>query len=92
MTAEEILAILKETCGEPMDKEDFFRHVKTALETGEKLEYRFQGHLGFGGKIWLNKGKTPYVTCYQEDETVGRKVLVKMANEELTRLAGVVEA
>lgn len=86
MTPEQVLKILELTCGEPTAKEDFLYHVGEALKTGEHLEYRFMGHLGFGGKIWLNRGKAPYVTCYGEDETAGRKILIEAANLELENL------
>lgn len=47
-------------------------------------EWRFQGHLGFGGKY---RGERNVVDCYQEDETPERRRLVKKINKELKKLA-----
>lgn len=46
-------------------------------------EYRFQGHLGFGGKYrrWKNG-----VDCYREDETPERLDIIKRLNEALQKL------
>lgn len=46
-------------------------------------EYRFCGHLGLGGKFHY---KTFKVSCYPEDETPGRKELINITNEELSKL------
>lgn len=86
MTAEHLYGILADTVGGPLMVNDFMHRVGEALQSGEHLEYRFQGHLGFGGKLWLNKGKAPYVTCYPEDETAGRKQLIALANEDLATM------
>lgn len=87
MTAKELYDILSITCGAPTMKEDFLYHVGEALQSGARLEYRFIGHLGFGGKLWLNDSNRPYVTCYKEDETPGRLALIEAANEELARVS-----
>jgi hypothetical protein len=62
--------------------------VQAALSHDENhsFEYRFQGTLGFGGKVWLWNGPAPYVTCYKEDETAERKAVVDRTNAELKRL------
>lgn len=57
--------ILREECGASDSARDFASFDR-AWPTC--LEYRFVGHLGFGGKIWRNGGRV-YVTCYREDET-----------------------
>lgn len=87
MTAQEIYDVLERTVGAPGMKEDFITYVTEAFRTGHRLEYRFQGSLGFGGKLWVNGKKPPTVTCYPEDETPGRKALIELANSELAILA-----
>ena len=48
----------------------------------ECVEFRFQGALGFGGKVWWNADRC-YVTIYREDETARRREMVERANERL---------
>lgn len=48
-------------------------------------EYRFQGNLGFGGKLWGNRSPL-VVSCYREDETSERLQVIKNTNEELSKL------
>lgn len=43
-------------------------------------EWRFSGHLGFGGKYWSQRND---VTCYQEDMTEERRILIDKTNEKL---------
>jgi len=86
MTAEHLYGILADTVGGPLMVNDFMLNVGEALKSGEHLEYRFQGHLGIAGKLWLNKGKAPYVTCDPEDETAGRKQLITLANQDLAAM------
>lgn len=86
MTAKQLHEILADTCGAPAYLGDFLYHVEDALKTGKKLEYRFMGHLGFGGKLWINGRQAPYVTCYPEDESAGRKMLISLANKDLAEL------
>lgn len=45
-------------------------------------EFRFMGTLGFGGKFW-KKRDGYYISCYPEDETPGRLVLIQEANRLL---------
>lgn len=87
MTAEQIWEVLARTCGAEAMKEDFIYHASKALQSGEKLEYRFQGALGFGGKVYINYDPKPRVSCYPEDETVQRKWMAIEANEQLSRMA-----
>ena len=59
---DEIWAILVRYCGASEDGLNEFRRT-VLLNKSDRLEYRFQGSLGFGGKLWIN----PYevrVTCY----------------------------
>lgn len=49
------------------------------------VEYRFQGRLGFGGKVWANQGQV-YVTCYPEDSTREREAIILACNKRLDAL------
>lgn len=50
-------------------------------------EFRFGGHLGFGGKFW--KDRRPWrVSCYPEDETPVRQAIVERVNRLLANLSG----
>jgi len=81
--------VLVKHVGAQADGVDFFLSC-CAMEyrTGRTMEYRFQGKLGYGGKVWLNNGhdKPPYVNCYQEDETPALKRFMTIANKELAAL------
>ena len=46
-------------------------------------EWRFCGHLGFGGKYRSEKNK---VDCYSEDETPERLAIIEQLNEALKQL------
>jgi hypothetical protein len=48
-------------------------------------EYRFMGSLGWGGKVWFDRGRV-YVTCYPEDRTPDRDAVIQKTNERLTAL------
>lgn len=56
------------------NKEDFF-YSQAKGET----EYRFIGNLGFGGKLWNNRGHI-YVNCYTEDMTPEREQIINKVN------------
>lgn len=49
-------------------------------------EYRFQGNLGFGGKVWANRGSV-YVTCYPEDSNRDRETIIRACNTRLEALS-----
>lgn len=52
-------------------------------------EFRFQGRLAFGGKIWhqqYGNGHRVYVTCYSEDENPERDHLIQRMNRLLGNL------
>ncbi len=73
-TLRAIYEILIRTCG-AYDAADAFTQFIYAADrfgAGWSFEYRFQGSLGFGGKVWLYNGDYPYVNCYKEDETPER--------------------
>lgn len=61
-------------------RQDFLHHHSTEQPCDE---YRFQGHLGFGGKY---RRKTNRVDCYPEDETLERKAIIMRLNMALVAL------
>lgn len=82
---EAIYDVLVEECG----AHDDAGHVERAMfahHFPECIEYRFQGDLGRGGKVWANNGDL-YVTCYPEDETSERLTMIEQANARLAPLA-----
>lgn len=86
--AEAVWLVLVHICGAvPEEMIDFVRYAKGAVPlsfSDNPLKYRFQGNLGFGGKLYF---KSPLrVACYPEDETPERKRMVDHANEFLTVL------
>jgi hypothetical protein len=86
---EAIYDILVEEAGaNPNDREDFvLTYTRKEYPT---TEYRFCGSLGFGGKFWRNQrfGLCPfYVSCYPEDNTRERKVIIEHTNKALAALA-----
>jgi hypothetical protein len=83
MTAEEKRAVwdvLVETCGAHPQMWDEFQ-----LCFPECTEFRFQGDLGFGGKVWSIRGSV-YVSCYPEDRTLEREALINAANLRLSEV------
>lgn len=81
---ERIWEILKEHCGAG----DFWKDNFISVAQGwgvefHDLEYRFQGALGFGGKIWIERNGSSRVTCYPEDETPERRRMIDAANAAL---------
>ena len=82
-----VIRILNETCDARIDDRDaygFTRYVTTTRD----FEWRFCGALGFGGKFRQNCNRegTPYVDCYPEHETPGRRRMMNEANERLAAL------
>lgn len=49
------------------------------------FEYRFQGTLGFGGKIWLPLDGEPYISCYREDDSPERLETIEKTNALLEK-------
>jgi hypothetical protein len=73
--------ILKDECGASEVWRDAFTHwVVDQRMVGQ--EFRFQGDLGFGGKVWFYLDKI-YVNCYREDETPERLAMMSHANLRL---------
>lgn len=88
LTLSSIYDILIRCCGASEQEQDRGAFVWAASEWGPSMtfEWRFQGSLGFGGKIWLYNSDVPYVNYYPEDKSPSREISVKKANEELTWL------
>lgn len=68
------------------DGRDGFLACAAEYGRERKLEYRFCGSLGFGGKVWLNNGPYPYVNFYKEDETPERRETVRVTDVALKSL------
>lgn len=80
--ADAVYDILVSTCGafdSPDNRKQFRCHYPDCVE------YRFQGELGFGGKVWSERGLV-WVTCYSEDENDTRRAMIQRANEMLGTL------
>lgn len=93
MTPGEIWDVLVERCqASSLGKGEFESYfLSNILDRG--IEYRFQGALGFGGKVWLKSkpGAVPYVTCYPEDLTDEREIMIRAANGALRKMSGIRE-
>lgn len=82
--AEAVWLVLVHVCGATpiLDEMDnFVRYAKS----NDPMEFRFQGELGFGGKLYFDT--PPRVSCYREDETPERKRMIDSANKFLAVLA-----
>lgn len=81
-----IYDILVRCCGaSEEDRGNFVRYVEN-WAPHHTLEWRFQGSLGFGGKVWLYNSEVPYVNFYPEDSNPSRDLAVLKANDELAAL------
>lgn len=78
--ASDIWDILKDAGAPEGGRSQFIIAQMTAC-----VEYRFGGLLGFGGKFWNYRDKW-YVTCYPEDDTPERTVLINGVNQKLSDL------
>jgi hypothetical protein len=68
---------------DPIEKESFVRAFMQVEHTA--IEWRFGGHLGFGGKFWRNDGRF-YISCYPEDRTPKLDAIIIKVNTLLTDL------
>lgn len=70
---------------DPRQREAFVYH--TSRDDHPCTEYRFCGHLGFGGKFRNNGNRaTPYVDCYREHENAERLAVMASTNAALADL------
>lgn len=85
--ADAIWTILVEHCGARDTEEDRYDFVYwVAISTSPTNEYRFGGHLGFGGKFY-NTIQKLYVTTYPEDLTPEMEVIIANTDAALAALA-----
>lgn len=82
-TANRIYDVLEIECGAPPQMRLDF--ICFCARSYSSREYRFIGHLGFGGKFWHNNNKF-YVSCYREDETDERVRAIEKANKALAEI------
>lgn len=86
LTADEVWTVLVEECGAPDDKTS-----RMSFQSSWPCdEYRFQGALGFGGKVrayyirpFGDDDLRARVDCYAEDMTDERQKMIAKANARL---------
>lgn len=79
-------AILLGAGAPPSFRDEFVRYF-AEQPTGDCLEWRFQGKLGYGGKFWKSAGRH-YVDCYPEDQSPERAKLIEGVNERIAAIPG----
>jgi hypothetical protein len=85
--------ILVRHAGARADERDLFvHHVSNPFSPAK--EYRFCGHLGFGGKFWNsdNRGSRPHVSCYRENLDGRTLAIMDETNARLDDLFSGVQA
>lgn len=86
--AEAVYDVLVEECrAHPDDRATFVRN----FDEHARLEWRFVGALGMGGKVWKQTRPMLFVTCYSEDETPERLAMIERANARLAALVSGME-
>lgn len=83
-TAAHVRGLLEETFGGHYDG---FERYFTEPHPFACHEWRFQGSLGFGGKLYLSLGRL-HVSCYPEYRTPERDALIERVNRRLEELTG----
>jgi hypothetical protein len=83
--------IAVEECGAREDnRAEFLRYVLgDATDYDQKrFEYRFQGALGFGGKLYIDFRYEDYckISCYSEDRNEVRNAMIQKANDRIKAL------
>lgn len=88
--AGQVYALLVQHAGARDDEDEKTSFVFHQTRTDHEVptEWRFCGHLGFGGKLWRRSYGSPplYVSCYGEDETPARREIIKETNRALEEL------
>lgn len=79
-TANKIYDVLVNEGGASETMRNSFVYAYEKDDEDEMTEWRFSGNLGFGGKYWKQRNQ---VTCYSEDETTERNILVDKINKLL---------
>ena len=67
------------------DRDRFVQACLVKDYFGRLTEWRFGGHLGFGGKFWRNDGRL-YISCYKEDMTKKAQKIIDKVNALLAEL------
>lgn len=79
-TANTVYDILATHAGAPEShRRDFIYYAE---EGHSRMEFRFCGALGFGGKVYVQRGRV-WVAYYPEDRTFERDEIVKRTNAAL---------
>jgi hypothetical protein len=79
--ANAVYTVLVEHAGAVEDmRDEFVFHLTRGCE-----EFRFQGSLGFGGKLYVERRRWR-VSCYREDETPARVEAIQVTNAALDEL------
>lgn len=78
--ANAIFTILVEHAGAQEDQRELF---VWAITLNEAREYRFQGLLGFGGKVYWTTTTAPHISCYEEERTPARVAVIADVNARL---------
>jgi hypothetical protein len=82
--ARSIYAILVREAG-AWDQPIALAQFEYAMTETDTHEYRFQGHLGFGGKFWRD-GNRWWVNCYPEDLNAERRTIIERTNKAIASL------
>ncbi len=84
MSNREVWDVLVEECGARPDQfPEFDYHFP---QCGE---FRFMGTLGFGGKVFSERTRPPWVSCYRENSSAEREAAIRRANVRLANLGAV---
>lgn len=78
--AEKVWSVVVEHCDA---HEQDSRSFLPCATRGHWTEYRFQGSLGFGGKVWHERGRSFRVSCHPEDSTPALEAAMATANAHL---------
>lgn len=78
----EILMELASASSRDDERSGFVRYATADLF----VEWRFQGCLGFGGKLYADGWDVPYVGCYREDETPAGRAVIDHVNARILAL------
>lgn len=80
--AQKVYDILVDTCGAKNGDDERATFVYEYTSDCPTHEYRFCGELGMGGKF---RYPSMIVTCYEENRTPKRDVMITSANERLAQ-------
>jgi hypothetical protein len=78
--------VVTNNCGAPVHARNPCAFHFTRWNGRAPTEFRFQGDLGFGGKLYLSRARGFYVDTYPEDRTRSRAAAIEAANAELASI------